>query len=61
MQFHLSEVKGPVMDQLARGHFVDDLTGEVFLTQFDAMTKLSPELTQACAAEARCDTLLRSG
>jgi SulP family sulfate permease len=59
--FHLSEVKGPVMDQLSRGHFLTDLTGEVFLTQFDAMAKLSPELTQACAAEDRCDTLRRAG
>ena len=58
--FHLSEVKGPVMDQLARGHFLHDLTGEVFLTQFDAMAKLSPDLTRSCAAEQRCDTLLRS-
>ena len=60
VQFHLSEVKGPVMDQLERGHFMDDLTGEVFLTQFDAMVKLSPDLTSACANEERCDTLLRS-
>jgi len=58
--FHLSEVKGPVMDQLARGHFLHDLTGEVFLTQFDAMDKLSPELTRACRSEDRCDTLLRA-
>lgn len=58
--FHLSEVKGPVMDQLARGHFLHDLTGEVFLTQFDAMAKLSPDLTQTCRNEARCDTLLRA-
>jgi len=60
VQFHLSEVKGPVMDQLERGHFMDDLTGEVFLTQFDAMVKLSPDITSACANEERCDTLLRS-
>ncbi|MBN2758901.1 MAG: sulfate permease [Rhodobacteraceae bacterium] len=58
--FHLSEVKGPVMDQLSRGHFLADLTGEVFLTQFDAMAKLSPELTRACRSEDRCDTLLRA-
>lgn len=58
--FHLSEVKGPVMDQLSRGHFLADLTGEVFLTQFDAMAKLSPELTQACRSEDRCDTFLRT-
>ena len=34
--FHLSEVKGPVMDRLKRSHFLDELNGEVFLSQFDA-------------------------
>lgn len=33
---HLSEVKGPVMDRLKRSHFIADLNGEVFLSQFDA-------------------------
>ncbi len=56
VQFHLSEVKGPVMDQLERGHLLHDLTGSVFLTQFDAMNKLAPETTQACVASARSDT-----
>ncbi|WP_439559798.1 SulP family inorganic anion transporter [Roseinatronobacter sp.] len=58
VQFHLSEVKGPVMDQLKRSHFLDDLTGRIFLTQFDAMAALSPEMTQACKGRARCETLL---
>ncbi|SUZ33116.1 putative sulfate transporter [Roseibaca ekhonensis] len=58
--FHLSEVKGPVMDQLSRAHLLQDLTGEVFLTQFDAMAKLSPDLTRDCLGQDRCDTLLRS-
>lgn len=40
---HLSEVKGPVMDRLKRTHFLDDLTGEVFLSQFKAATTLDPE------------------
>ena len=35
--FHLSEVKGPVMDRLKRTHFLEVLTGEVFLSQFDAL------------------------
>lgn len=35
--FHLSEVKGPVMDRLKRTHFLEGLTGEVFLSQFDAL------------------------
>lgn len=33
---HLSEVKGPVMDRLERGHFLRDLNGQVYLSQFDA-------------------------
>lgn len=37
---HLTEVKGPVMDRLQRSHFLDELTGEVFLCQFDAWQSL---------------------
>ena len=39
--FHLSEVKGPVMDRLRRSHFLDELTGRVFLSQHQAMCALS--------------------
>jgi len=38
--FHLSEVKGPVMDRLRRSDFLDQLTGEVFLSQFAAVRSL---------------------
>ena len=38
---HLSEVKGPVTDRLKRTHFLDDLTGQVFLSQFDAWVALT--------------------
>ena len=38
--FHLSEVKGPVMDKLKRSHFLDDLTGQVYLSQFSAWEAL---------------------
>lgn len=37
---HLSEVKGPVMDALKRSHFIDQLTGQVFLSQNAAFTKI---------------------
>lgn len=47
VKFHLSEVKGPVMDKLQRTPFLDELTGEVFLTQYQAMEKLAPEITLA--------------
>ena len=48
---HLSEVKGPVMDRLKRSHFLDDLTGQVFLSQFDAMTALTTPDTRIDARE----------
>jgi len=37
IKLHLSEVKGPVMDSLQRSHLLDHLTGEVFLSQMDAI------------------------
>jgi SulP family sulfate permease len=37
---HLSEVKGPVMDRLKRSHFLEELSGEVFLSQSRAFEKL---------------------
>lgn len=33
-----SEVKGPVMDRPHKSHFLDQRTGQVFLSQFDAFT-----------------------
>ncbi len=43
IKLHLSEVKGPVMDRLQRSHFLDDLTGEIFLSQYDAHSALWPK------------------
>ncbi|WP_313136101.1 SulP family inorganic anion transporter [Paracoccus jeotgali] len=40
VSLHLSEVKGPVMDRLRATHFLRDLTGQVFLSQFDAWQAL---------------------
>jgi SulP family sulfate permease len=42
IQFHLSEVKGPVMDRLKRTDFLDHLTGRVFLNQYQAIKALDP-------------------
>jgi sulfate permease, SulP family len=42
--FHLSEVKGPVMDRLERTDFLHHLTGRVFLSQYQALNALAPEL-----------------
>lgn len=43
--FHLSEVKGPVLDRLRRSQFLEHLTGRVFLSQHQAMATLDPETT----------------
>lgn len=39
--FHLSEVKGPIMDKLNKSHFIELLNGKVHLTQFKAYEELS--------------------
>jgi sulfate permease, SulP family len=44
--FHLSEVKGPVMDRLKRSHFLEELTGKVHLSHFDAVSSIKPELAK---------------
>lgn len=38
---HMSEVKGPVTDRLKKSHFLDDLSGRVFLSQYDAWVALT--------------------
>lgn len=40
IRLHLSEVKGPVMDRLKRSGFLAQLSGEVFLSQYDAWDAL---------------------
>lgn len=49
IRLHFSEVKGPVMDRLKRSHFLDDLSGQVFLAQYDAWTRLAEGNTQQAA------------
>ncbi len=44
---HLSEVKGPVMDKLERTHFLKELSGRVYLSQFAAMQELGPVAAQS--------------
>lgn len=38
---HLSEVMGPVIERLLRSHLIDNLSGEIFLSQFDARQRLA--------------------
>lgn len=44
IKLHLTEVKGPVMDRLSTTHFLSSLSGQVFLTQFQAIHALTPEV-----------------
>lgn len=46
IKLHLSEVKGPVMDRLHHANFLEELTGDVFLSQFDAFTALIGQTNQ---------------
>jgi len=41
---HLSEVKGPVMDKLQQTDFLRDLSGQIFLTHYQAIHELVPEI-----------------
>jgi len=44
--FHLSEVKGPVLDRLKRSHFLEELTGKIHLTQYDAVCSINPDVAR---------------
>lgn len=54
IRLHLSEVKGPVMDRLQRCHFLQELSGQVFLSQYDAWVTLAPPSTPV-ATDDRTD------
>jgi len=43
IRLHLSEVKGPVIDRLQRSDFISRLSGQVFLTHFQAVQALTPQ------------------
>ena len=44
ISLHLTEVKGPVMDHLKDTPFLQGLSGKVFLTHYQAIHELSPEI-----------------
>ena len=44
LRLHLSEVKGPVMDRLANTEFLQGLSGQVFLSHYQSIQALTPEL-----------------
>jgi SulP family sulfate permease len=43
MKFHLSEVKGPVMDRLKRIPFIDQLSGNIYLSHHQAWSDLTSD------------------
>jgi SulP family sulfate permease len=47
VKLHLSEVKGPVMDRLKDSKLLDNLTGQVFLTQHQAIQALEDKQTKS--------------
>jgi SulP family sulfate permease len=49
---HLSEVKGPVMDRLKHTAFLHGLSGQVFLSHYQAIEELTPEVTGRQPARA---------
>ncbi|MEP2921261.1 sulfate permease [Sulfitobacter sp.] len=50
IKLHLSEVKGPVMDRLQRQDFLSHMTGQVFLSQYDAFCALATAGTSCAEA-----------
>jgi SulP family sulfate permease len=51
VQLHLSEVKGPVMDQLRRSDFLEHFGGQVFVSQYQALRMLDPLSTRRALAQ----------
>jgi SulP family sulfate permease len=49
---HLSEVKGPVMDRLRTTELLQHLRGQIFISQFQAVQALTPEVVQPPAHKA---------
>jgi len=60
ISFHLSEVKGPIMDRLKRSHFLKELTGKVHLTQYDAVSSINPDLAHRTLGAPRLEEPVRT-
>jgi SulP family sulfate permease len=41
MQFHLSEVKGPVLDRLQRSDFIASMSGNLYVSHYQAWVDLT--------------------
>jgi SulP family sulfate permease len=51
LRLHLSEVKGPVMDRLQATEFVARLSGKIYLSHYQAIAQLSPEILTSSTAQ----------
>ncbi len=56
VKLHLSEVKGPVMDRLVQSDLITHMGGQIYLTHYDALRALAPEITAATLTQPRCET-----
>lgn len=50
---NLSEVKGPVMDRLQTTNFLKHLSGKVYLTHYQAVSELAPEVMTRSEVDVR--------
>ena len=60
ISLHLAAVKGPVMDRLKRSNFLQELTGNVHLSQFEAVSSIKPELATSVLQSARAPAVAPS-
>ncbi len=44
IKLNFSEIKGPVMDKLQHSKLLKHLSGKIYLSNFQAMQELSPEV-----------------
>lgn len=58
---HLSEVKGPVMDALKKSHFIDDLHGQIYLSQNAAYASIIAIANREDEAHSPHDPMLNRG
>ena len=44
--FHLSEIKGPIMDSLKKTQLIKDMEGKIHVTHYDAVHSINPALAE---------------
>jgi sulfate permease, SulP family len=58
---HLSEVKGPIMDRLKRSRLLEELTGKIHPTRYDAVSTIKLDLAREALAAGRASQAPLSG